>query len=114
MPSPGSTCSFGIDHPEHYRIMFMSRGDVTPEDFDEQMLVSTSSFGRLYETCERALATGKVRPEVAARGVMALAMLVWSQVHGLTSLMVAKPSAPWPDLDVMVDLLLDVVRSGIT
>ena len=43
-----------------------------------------------------------------------MAMLVWSQVHGLTSLMVAKPSAPWPDLDVMVDLLLDVVRSGIT
>jgi AcrR family transcriptional regulator len=105
---------FGIDHPEHYRIMFMSRDDVTPEDFDEEMLVSTSAFGRLLETCERALATGQVRPEVAARGVIALAMLVWSQVHGLTSLMVAKPSAPWPDLDAMVDLLLDVVRSGIT
>jgi AcrR family transcriptional regulator len=105
---------FGIDHPEHYRIMFMSRGDAAPEDFDEHMLVSTSAFGRLFETCERVLATGKVRPEVAERGVMALSMLVWSQVHGLTSLMVAKPSAPWPDVDVMVDLLLDVVQSGIT
>ncbi len=104
---------FGLDHPEHYRIMFMSRGDAVPEDFDEHMLTATSAFGRLFETCERALATGRVRPEVAARGVTPMAMLVWSQVHGLTSLMVAKPSAPWPELDIMIDLLLDVVRSGI-
>jgi len=105
---------FGLDHPEHYRIMFMSRGDATPEDFDEHMLVGTSAFGRLFETCERAIATGKVRPSVAERGVLTLAMLVWSQVHGLTSLMIAKPSAPWAALDVMVDLFLDFVRAGIT
>jgi AcrR family transcriptional regulator len=105
---------FGLDHPEHYRIMFMSRGDATPEDFDEHMLVGTSAFGRLFETCERAIATGRVRPAVADRGALIMAMLVWSQVHGLTSLMIAKPSAPWADLDVMVDTFLDFVRAGIT
>jgi AcrR family transcriptional regulator len=105
---------FGLEHPEHYRIMFMSRVDATPADFAEQLLMSTSGFGRVYETCERALATGRVRPTVAAGGATAMALLLWAQVHGLTSLLISKPAAPWPDLDDMLRLLLDVTHGGIT
>ncbi len=104
---------FGLDHPEHYRIMFMSRVDLTPEDPGEQMILTSAGFGRVKDTCELALATGRVRPSVAAGGSTAMAMLVWSQVHGLTSLLIAKPSAPWPDLDAMIELLVDVTHHGI-
>jgi hypothetical protein len=45
-------------------------------------------------------------------GVMArddpfvVAIALWATVHGITSLMIAKPTFPWPPLSVISDHLL--------
>ncbi len=31
------------------------------------------------------------------------ALHVWASVHGLTSLLIAKPGLPWPDLDDLIE-----------
>ena len=33
----------------------------------------------------------------------ATALHVWANIHGLTSLLVARPNMPWPDLERFVD-----------
>ncbi|CAN5729291.1 TetR/AcrR family transcriptional regulator [soil metagenome] len=104
---------FGMDHPEHYRVMFMGRFELTPEQYADELLTDTSAFGMLHGTVDAILATGRVRPELAAEGPMALALLCWSTVHGLTSLLVAKPRLPWPDIDHFIEAMLDTHVRGM-
>ncbi|HEX9992587.1 MAG TPA: TetR/AcrR family transcriptional regulator [Acidimicrobiales bacterium] len=99
---------FGVEHPEHYRIMFMGRSDLTPEQYADELLVETSPFAMLVAMCQRAVDAGATRHRDAFR----VALVLWSAVHGLTSLLVAKPNLPWPDVDVLVHDLLDVVVGG--
>jgi AcrR family transcriptional regulator len=99
---------FGVEHPEHYRIMFMGRSDLTPEQYADELLLDTSPFAMLVQTVTRAVEAGTTRHDDPLR----IALVLWSAVHGLTSLLVAKPNLPWPDVDVLVGDLLDVVVGG--
>lgn len=99
---------FGTRHPEHYRIMFMSRADMTPEQYADELLLDTSPFAMLVTTVQAAIDTGRTRH----RDPMRVALILWSAVHGLTSLLIAKPNVPWPDTAGLVDDLLDVIVHG--
>jgi AcrR family transcriptional regulator len=90
---------FGIDNPEHYRIMFMSRAEITPEQYAGEMLSATSAFGHLVEDVRACVEAGRFR----TGDPFELALSVWASVHGLTSLLVAKPELPWPDIDSLID-----------
>jgi AcrR family transcriptional regulator len=100
---------FGLAHPEHYRIMFMGRADLTPQQYADELLVDTSPFAMLVGAVQRAVDSGMTRHRDALR----LALILWSGVHGLTSLLIAKPNMPWPELEPLVDDLLDVQLRGV-
>lgn len=89
---------FGIEHPEHYRIMFMGPAYATPRQWSD--LMSTGSFAHLIGGIEVALAAGAVEP---AGSPFDMALHIWANIHGLTSLLVARPAMPWPDLDAFID-----------
>jgi AcrR family transcriptional regulator len=93
---------FGTDHPEHYRIMFMGRAATTPEQWDD--VLRTGSFAHLVEGIQAVIDQGRSRTEQDA---VTVALHVWANIHGLTSLLVAKPSIPWPDLERFVEEHLD-------
>jgi len=57
--------------------------------------------------------TGAVRPEAAAKGPLHVSILFWSAVHGLASLLVAKPGLPWPDRDALIDDMVSIALGGI-
>jgi AcrR family transcriptional regulator len=99
---------FGVGHPEHYRVMFMGRSDLTPEQYADELLLETSPFAMLVTTVGRAVEAGMTRHDDPLR----VSLVLWSAVHGLTSLLIAKPNMPWPPLDVLVGDLLDVVVNG--
>ncbi|CAN5821301.1 TetR/AcrR family transcriptional regulator [soil metagenome] len=106
---------FGVEHPEHYRIMFMGRVDLTPEEYAEELLLDSSAFGMLCKTIEGCFASGRLRPRLEAAGVLEVALLSFATVHGLTSLLVAKPGMPWPPREEMIELVLDThIRSLLT
>ena len=42
-----------------------------------------------------------------------LGVLLWSSVHGLTSLFVAKPNLPWADQEALVDDACDLILNGV-
>ena len=102
---------FGTSNPEYYRIMFMTRATDTPEEFQGERLGDLVAFGRLVTCVQRCIDAGRLRPE--HRDAIRAAMMIWPQVHGLTSLFVSKPNFPWPDRDRFVDDYLDACLRGV-
>lgn len=100
---------FGLDHPEHYRILFMGRPGDTPADFGDERLRASASFDHLVEGVQRALDAGAIKGDDA----LLVALGMWTGVHGITSLLIAKPDFPWPPVDDIVDHVLAVHVAGL-
>jgi AcrR family transcriptional regulator len=83
---------FGLQRPEQYRILFMSRElDPNPRTYLER-LKGLSGFNHLVEAVRRCVEAGVFRPG----DPFATACMLWAGVHGITSLLIAKPNFPWP------------------
>jgi AcrR family transcriptional regulator len=91
---------FGIEHPEHYRIMFMGPAYATPDQWTD--VLSSGAFANLVEGLRAAVDAGTLTLG-PARDLQTMALHVWANIHGLTSLLVARPTMPWPELDAFVD-----------
>ena len=101
---------FGLAHPEQYRVLFMGHPLAVPRGFDPGQLLADGGFQGLVESVRRCIEAGVIRrpdPTLVALGL-------WAGVHGLTSLLISKPWFPWPELDVMVDHLLQVQLYGLS
>lgn len=94
---------FGVEHPEHYRIMFMGPAYATPEQWAD--LLESGSFANLVGGIQALIDAGLTTP---GRDVFTMALHVWASIHGLTSLLVARPALPWPDLEAFIDEHLDL------
>ncbi len=99
---------FGVENPEHYRILFMLRPDDVPAG-SAGRLQGSGPFAHLVEAVERAMAEGAI-PHGDAH---LIATGLWAVVHGVTSLLIAKPDFPWPDVDALLDHLLVVQCRGL-
>lgn len=100
---------FGLDNPEHYRILFMTRplaaDEITPEE------LTSGAFEHHHAAVDRACAAGVLPPSTDP---MLAALYLWSGVHGITSLLIAKPHFPWPPIDDVIDHVLDTLVRGLT
>jgi AcrR family transcriptional regulator len=100
---------FGLDNPEHYRILFMTRplaGAVPGEVAD---LPGLTAFGHLVDAVARCMDSGALAPGDA----FLVATGLWTAVHGLTSLLIARPDFPWPDVDRLLSHVIDVHGRGL-
>lgn len=84
---------FGLEHPEHYRIMFMNNPGSTPDRYKAGMGQGDGAFGHLVEAVQRCIDGGALPPQDPLNAAIAL----WVTAHGITSLLLAKPHFPWPD-----------------
>jgi len=100
---------FGLDNPEHYRILFMTRpvAGAAPADLDR--LPGLTAFGHLVEEVARAMEAGALAPG----DPFLVATGLWSAVHGVTSLLIARPDFPWPDLDTLMAHVVAVNGRGL-
>ena len=97
---------FGIDHPNYYQLMFLYRFKEVPRREFVQQEIFTLLIVR--DVIREGIDRGAVRADLDA---MALANVVWSNVHGLTSLAVSGlllQTAPGQH-----PLLLEAVLEGI-
>jgi AcrR family transcriptional regulator len=101
---------FGVDNPDHYRILFMGRPAFTPDEWGSERLLASAAYRHLVEAVEACQASGSlpadISSELAATGL-------WATVHGVASLLVARPSFPWPPLDDLIDHVLGVHAFGL-
>ena len=100
---------FGLEHPEHYRILFMTRQGHDTEPQDLSCLPGLPAFSHLVEEVARCMEAGALAPGdpfLTATGL-------WTAMHGITSLLIARPDFPWPDLDQLLGHVLEVQRRGL-
>lgn len=98
---------FGLQNPEHYRIMFMTRP--LAEGLPLDKLPGLTAFGHVVAAVDRCMEAGAI----AAGDAFLVATNLWTAVHGVTSLLIARPDFPWPDLDRLMGLVLDVQSKGL-
>jgi AcrR family transcriptional regulator len=103
--------TFGVANPEPYRIMFMTRPDLTPTEFQGMELAESASFALLLDCVQDCIDAGRLRPEYT--DAFRLSLGFWARVHGLTSLQVTKPGMPWPDDPDFVDDYAQICLRGV-
>ena len=99
---------FGLTYPEHYRIMFMGRSDLTPEQYQDQVLAEQAAFMALVGAVQECVDAGRLE-----RDAFETATIMWTTVHGVTSLLIAKPNFPWPPVEQLVERTLEVIGDGV-
>lgn len=100
---------FGLENPEPYRILFMTRTD-GERQHDALTGAGARAFQHLVDAVQRAIDAGafrRVDPVLAATGV-------WAAVHGVTSLLISMPGFPWPDVETLVDHICDIQNVGLS
>jgi len=101
---------FGLEHPEQYRILFMRGGSHAAAASDENRIRRASAFDHMVEAVGRCIDAG-LFPKTSDPFVVAVEL--WAVVHGLTSLIISKPTFSWPDADTLTDHLLTVTCAGL-
>jgi AcrR family transcriptional regulator len=90
--------AFGLQHPDHYRIAFLvGGGEAKPPNRPR------AAYGSLRARIERCMEAGRF----SAADADLLAQSLWAAVHGVTSLLVQRPSFPWVARNKLVDRVID-------
>ena len=101
---------FGLEHPEHYRILFLGKPTATPAAWLSEQLADVAAFDHLVADVRGCLDAGVLRP---GADPFLVAVGLWMAAHGAVSLMIAKPEFPWPDPRVVIDHVLDTQVFGL-
>jgi AcrR family transcriptional regulator len=110
--------SFGMSHPNHYRLMFMTPHPpdaIKPEDSRIQRgNPEEDAYAFLKATVSEAIAAGRFRPEFSDPDFVS--QLVWAGTHGVVSLHIAKCKDAWVDWRNPTELAhaqIDVMIRGL-
>jgi AcrR family transcriptional regulator len=106
---------FGFKHPNHYQWMFMTpHPHNRPEDSAlEQGNPEVDAYAFLMWTVGQAIAAGRFRPEI--QDVELVSQVIWSGIHGVVSLRLAKSKDEWVDWKPQrqaVAMMADVLVRG--
>jgi AcrR family transcriptional regulator len=100
---------FGLDHPEHYRILFMGQAMLTPEQWADLRVVGVTGLDGLIDACQEAIDSGSTW----VTDPRDLAIELWQGCHGLVSLVISKPKFEWGDMEARIDRVIEVQRRGL-
>lgn len=100
---------FGLTHSAEYRVLFMSRPLSRPGTHAPDRYTGQDVFRAQAEAVQRCIDAG-VLPADADSFVVASGLVMI--MHGVTSMMIAKPQFPWPEPVAHLDHLLDAYLRG--
>jgi AcrR family transcriptional regulator len=89
-------CEFGLEHPGHYQVMFVSPLP-TMETVPIEETPGFPVFRQLIDAVAAAIA-----PPATPSEATVTATLIWQQLHGIVSLRISRPRFPWPPLQEAV------------
>jgi AcrR family transcriptional regulator len=105
---------FGLNNPSHYRLMFMTPKFQKDEPGIERGNPEEDAYAFLKGIITQAVAEGRLKPEL--HDVDLVSQIVWSGVHGVISLEIAKCKDKWVDWTPLQDrarLMTDVLIDGL-
>ena len=101
---------FGLEHPDHYRVLFMQSPDSQPHHYGPEEVKASAAFEHLMSNVAALAADPRLRDDIDP---YELALTCWAFVHGLTSLLITKPDFGWPDADTLLDGYFDRLFAGL-
>ncbi len=94
---------FGLEHSAAYRVAFMvERANLAPADQSAILGAGMRGFSMLHDLFKEVRNADDERTE-------ALAQSTWASMHGLVSLLLARPDFPWVERKMLIALHLDRV-----
>ncbi len=108
---------FGLTHPNHYRLMFMTpRPPLGVEDSEvERGNPEEDAYAFLEMAVAEAIGAGRLRPGLDDAAL--ITQTIWAAVHGVIALEIAKSCdewVPWRPLAERVELAIRFVVHGLT
>jgi AcrR family transcriptional regulator len=100
---------YGLRHPEHYRILMMSRPDDTPDRFIDERMADTAGLLPVVDDVRAAIDLGLF----PAQDALDAAKLLWMMIHGMVSLLISKPDFPFPPPEESYQRLYEMLVAGL-
>ena len=104
---------FGLEHPNHYRLMFMTPHPPVEPD-NEKGNPEEDAYAFLKSIITEAIAKKRFRTEY--KDAELVSQIVWSGVHGVISLQIAKCNDSWVEwrpLETRAKVMIDVLVDGL-
>ena len=106
---------FGIEHPNHYRLMFMTpHPPFADEHKVERGNPEQDAYAFLKAMVEEAIVQGRFKPELTDAELVS--QTIWGSIHGVVSLHIAKCNDDWVEwrpLEARAKTMIDVVIHGL-
>jgi len=106
---------FGLTHPMHYRLMFMTPHPAVKDPKGiTQGDPSQDAYAFLVQSCTEAIAAGRFRPQL--KDPQQVAQMLWAGCHGLVSLRIAKEHddwVEWRNIRETANQMHDVMTKGL-
>ncbi|WP_269713856.1 TetR/AcrR family transcriptional regulator [Caulobacter sp. NIBR2454] len=101
---------FGLQNPDAYRVAFMIEGAARPKPLaDPAAKPAMQAFDRLRQGVADLHADGLTIGD----DPVALAQSLWAGLHGLVSLLIARPGFPWVERDTLIEGHLAMLTRGV-
>jgi AcrR family transcriptional regulator len=101
--------AFGLEHPDHYQITFMTPAVRCAEETDRRAAVGCESFECLRNSVRACIDAGALR----VIDLETASQVLWAGVHGVTSLLIAKPAFPWVDKTALIEETVNTLLKGL-
>jgi len=108
--------AFGVEHPNHYRLIFMSSRHV--DEADMALMghgnPEVDGYAFLVATLSEAIAQGRLNSGLIDPHLLAQA--VWAGLHGVVALYLTKRGDPWVDwrpLEETASLITESMINGL-
>lgn len=92
---------FALEQPDAYRVAFMLEEpgrDRALQNPGPVMSAGLETFGHHHRIVVDELGPGRSEQEI-----MIVSQSLWASLHGLASLLIARPTFPWADRDRLID-----------
>ncbi len=104
---------FGLNNQSHYRLMFMTPKNATSQTI-EKGNPEEDAYAFLKAIIGDVAAHGRLRDEFA--DVDLAAQVIWSGIHGIVSLEIAKCKDEWVDwrsIEARTNAMIDMIERGV-
>jgi AcrR family transcriptional regulator len=101
---------WGLDNPEHYRILMMSRPDQTPDRFVDERLADTAGLAPVAADLVSAVVNEQVD---STDDPLETTKILWMMIHGMVSLLISKPDFPFGPADETYARMFELARRGL-